>query len=151
MSVWKRAILPKPLLHDTMRAAGFHWHLSFDDNGDTFETGEQFLLAFDLFVNLPSVIEEPYSERKKYYGQPSEFRIGKSYNGVEARSLSGFWINKAGIVWDRVMLSIDWVNKGNIIDTEKDIDIYNAILNNDKDLALKTINKYKNEYSNISW
>lgn len=142
LSVWNRADLPKPELSKNLRTAGFHIHLSFEDTGDFFPIFEQWILAMDLFCSIPAILEEPYSERKKYYGKPSDCRIAGAFIGGEYRALSGWWIDKADLVFDRTMKAIDFVNQGNSIDIKTDRIIYDAIDTQNKELAQKVIEKY---------
>ena len=147
INVWARDMFPPIDYSGNNKSAGFHIHLSFEDNGDRFiETIEKFVKAMDLHLSIPAVIEEPLSERKRFYGKAGDCRIGKSYNGVEYRSLSGWWTKYPEIVWDRTMSAIEFVNSGQVID---DRSIEKIINTNDKEGAKKIIEKYNLNFNQI--
>jgi hypothetical protein len=96
----------------TFRGTGGHLHLGIEGFSNKVEDMQEIIRALDLTLGLPSVIldtTEGTLQRKDYYGQAGSFRYktkskffeynGRkerkpidSYDGVEYRTLSAFWL-----------------------------------------------------------
>lgn len=124
-----------------LRSAGGHIHVGYKD--PNFEDNIRLVKAMDLFLGLPSLLLDTDTERRKMYGKAGAFRE-KSY-GMEYRVLSNFWISaaiKVEWVFNQLKTIINFINDGNEISDEDQMDIQLAINNNDKGLALKVMRKY---------
>lgn len=93
-NVWLRKLNPSPKAKNTnLRSCGGHIHIGYDNasnEGDGFYVKECIIKAMDLFVGVPSVIQEPDNERKLLYGKAGAFRE-KPY-GVEYRTVSNYYL-----------------------------------------------------------
>lgn len=139
---WTRQQNPTPIPDGNLRSAGFHITLGYDDPNEFVNL--MWVKAMDLFVNVPSVIQEPDNERKKLYGKAGAFR--HTVFGVEARSLSNYVLQDKKLidwVFDNTIEAINFVNSGNIylLDEEADI-IISAIDDKDVNKAEYLINKF---------
>lgn len=96
-----------------IRAAGGHVHISFDQAVNNNEARHQMVQALDLVLCLPSVLLDPDTDRRKFYGKAGSFRPKDAqkerrpdpYDGIEYRSLSNFWLKDEGFmtfVWDGI-------------------------------------------------
>jgi hypothetical protein len=90
-----------------LRVAGGHVHLSFEqaDEDPFFENRLKMVKALDVSLGLPSVLYDNTIEsmnRKKFYGKAGSFRpqdrIFNSYNGIEYRVLSNFWVGDENLM-----------------------------------------------------
>jgi hypothetical protein len=98
--------------------------------------------AMDIFIGLPSVIQEPDNDRKLLYGKAGAFR-NKDY-GAEYRTISNYYINSKELtkwVFDNTMEAIEFVNRESVINEEEGQAIRLAINKADKALA-ETMCKY---------
>lgn len=141
-NAWLRECNPIPeATNKNLRSAGGHIHVGYDE--PNMEINERIIKAMDLFIGVPSVIQEPDNERKILYGKAGAFRF-KDY-GVEYRTVSNYYLNSEELikwVFDRTMDAIDFVNKEGVIEHCAE-DIQNAINNNNKELAKGLINYFK--------
>lgn len=133
-NVWLRAMNPKPeATNSNLRSAGGHIHIGYDD--PSMETTEQIIKCMDLFVGVPSVIQEPDNERKLLYGKAGAFRF-KPYGG-EYRTISNYYAGDERLtewVFRATNRAIDAVNDDFPVDEYKD-EILDAINNNNKTVA----------------
>jgi hypothetical protein len=69
----------KPNGRGDLRTSGFHLHIGFEDNDNSFKFADAQYLAqlFDVFVGIPSVILDKDTERRKLYGKSGDFRLKK--------------------------------------------------------------------------
>lgn len=82
--------------HPYMRSAGGHVHIELLNVSE--QRKRDVICASDLLLAVPSVLMDPYSDRRKLYGRAGACRF-KPY-GVEYRTLSNFWIyDKRLIRW----------------------------------------------------
>ena len=129
--VWIRDINPKPIAENqNLRSAGGHIHIGYKDV--TMETSEELVKAMDLFVGVPSVLQEPDNDRKRLYGKAGCFRF-KDY-GVEYRTISNYYVGDDRLtdwVFEAIEKAIGAVNDGMDFDQYKDR-IIDAIDNNNK-------------------
>lgn len=155
-NAWKQdgfAINPKPF-YDlvNLRASAAHLHISSslcDDDHD-YINRVKIVKALDLVLGVPSVLMDTNgAARRKIYGKAGACRYKNksdgSYNGVEYRVLSNFWLQS-----DELMA---WAFKGvehviNHLDelsstaTDYKSSIVKAINKNDKTLAEKLVNNF---------
>lgn len=106
-----------PQIGDTpYRGAGLHLHVSYK-NAEPFLSLD-LIKAMDLYLGVPAVLIEPENARKTTgYGKAGNCRLGKSYPGVEYRSLSGYFSkNKKLLEWcfNNTKHAIDFINSGKI-------------------------------------
>jgi hypothetical protein len=136
-NAWFKVENPSVELPDTIRAAGGHVHISYENNSE--EVNYEFVKVLDLFLGLPSVIMDYDDRRKEIYGTPGRFRH-KSY-GLEYRTLSNYWIDSFETVewvFNQVNKAIEFFNAGNTV--PEDVPV--AIDTNDKEKALILCKKY---------
>lgn len=100
--------------------------------------------AIELFVGVPSVIQEPNNERKQLYGKSGAYR--DTPFGFESRSTSNYILQDKKLidwVFNNTIEAINFVNEGKIylIDEEADI-IISAINDKNEDKAKYLINKF---------
>lgn len=129
------SINPRPEATDgNLRSCGGHIHIGYDEPSAA--TNLQLIKAMDIFIGLPSVIQEPDNERKTLYGKAGAFRF-KDY-GAEYRTVSNYYINSVELThwaFQNTKKAVDFVNDGiNINKTEAD-GIQLAINKCDKKLA----------------
>jgi hypothetical protein len=129
--------------YPTLRSAGFHVHIGYDEPSE--RTNELIIKTLDLFLGAPSVLIEPKNLRKTLYGKPGEFRM-KPY-GVEYRTLSSFFAENDNLIsWvynnaDKAMQFLNGLN--NVEDNENDCRlIVDAIDNCNKEAAAELVQKY---------
>lgn len=133
---------PRPKADDhTLRTCGGHVHV-----GHTFDSKEStldFIKHMDLFLSVPSVLQDTGELRKQLYGKAGAFRF-KPY-GCEYRSLSNYWVfdpKLTGWIWDATEQAMNAWQDGNIdIDAEAPF-ILDAINNNNKQEAQRLITRH---------
>lgn len=130
---------PRPRTENKLlRSAGGHVHVGTDKDIISL------VRTMDLMLGVPSVILDKDEERRKLYGKAGCFRQ-KPY-GVEYRTLSNFWIwdNKTiEWVYHRVGEAIKFCDEFNKEVSEEDTNaIVSSINNNDKETAMKLIDKW---------
>lgn len=134
---------PKPELKDgneNLRSCGGHIHIGYDK--PDFDLSLSLVKAMDIFVGLPSVIQEPDNERKSLYGKAGAFRT-KPY-GIEYRTVSNYYLASETLtkwVFNNTLEAIEWTNKGLNLSGEEGEAIRAAINFADKELA-QTMCKY---------
>jgi hypothetical protein len=126
-----------------LRTGGFHISVGYDNPNE--DINANIVKSIELFVGVPSVLQEPDNERKMLYGKSGAYR--DTAFGVEARSISNYVLeSKKYIDWvyNSTKKAIDFINKGKLylINDEADI-IISAINNKNKDEALYLIDKFK--------
>lgn len=131
---WTKKANPSPQPpHPFMRSAGGHIHV---------ETSRHPLTVvkyMDLFLGVPSVLMDPYPERRGLYGKRGAHRV-KPY-GVEYRTLSNFWI------FDEKFIRWAWRNTERAVTSRFAInplkdDIEQAINNNDQKVAKQLVKHF---------
>lgn len=134
-NVWERSINPKPRGAKSLRSAGFHVTIGYEE--PTISVSEELVKACDLYLSVPSVLMEPDNERKRLYGKAGCFRMPKF--GVEYRSLSGYYAANRelqGWVFENTLKAIQFVNDERMDEIESVApQIIKAINENDKVLA----------------
>ena len=113
-NVWTgTANTPADYRTNNIRAAGGHVHISFDQAVNNNEARLQMVKALDLALCLPSVLLDPDTDRRKFYGKAGSYRpkdaqkikFADPYDGLEYRSLSNFWLKSEELmafVWNGV-------------------------------------------------
>ena len=115
-NVWTGEINRKPNYRYTnVRAAGGHVHISFDQAVDSQENKLKMVRALDLVLCLPSVLIDPDTARRQFYGMAGSYRpkdkannARDPYDGIEYRSLSNFWLKDESLmafVWNGIELA----------------------------------------------
>ncbi len=129
-----------------IRVSGGHVHVSYSFNGENPSKDSQIKLVrmLDLAEGVPSVLLDGDILRKQFYGRAGSFRP-KTY-GVEYRTLSNFWINSPELmkwVFNQVVWTFIQLKNNTALETFDEASVQKAINTNDKDIALKLIDKYK--------
>ena len=81
-----------------IRTAGFHIHFGWNNNDITEADIFKFLFLCDIFLGLPSIINDPDINRRKLYGMLSDYRLPKY--GVEYRTMGIGMFNERNIIRD---------------------------------------------------
>lgn len=118
----------------TLRSCGGHVHVGYS-NANNLCTMD-LIRAMDIFIGLPSIIQEPDNERKTLYGKAGAFRF-KPYGG-EYRTISNYYLQSKDLtewVFNNTQQAIEFVNRRNPISREEGEGIQAAINLNDKELA----------------
>lgn len=133
---------PKPdATSGNLRSCGGHIHVGYD-NPDM-NVNMELIRAMDIFLGLPSVIQEPDNERKTLYGKAGAFRH-KAY-GVEYRTISNYYITDSKLMewaFNNTHAAIDFVNNRYLLGRDEGEGVIFAINNNDKKLAETLINYF---------
>lgn len=145
-NAWTNQINDSPQAEDSsLRSAGFHITLGYDNPNEIVNL--MWVKAMDLYVGVPSVIQEPDNERKKLYGKAGAFR--HTPFGSEYRSTSNYILqNKNLINWafDSTVKAVEFVNNDRIFELDEESDsIISAINDKDSDKAKYLIDKFKLE------
>jgi len=93
---WSLSInTPISYLTTNLRAAGGHLHIGSDVMKTPMDRAK-FCRALDLELGLPSIIQDPDSERRALYGKAGahrpKFKSKDGFDGLEYRVLSNFWM-----------------------------------------------------------
>ena|SRR5687768_15964370 len=118
-----------------------HIHISYEkpDYGVSIEL----IKALDIFVGLPSVLQDEDKERRKLYGKAGAYRF-KKY-GVEYRTPGNYWIFTPDLVkemFDQVNRAVEFVNSGREISVEEGKIIQRCINSSNREQAVELIEKY---------
>lgn len=145
-NVWQRSVNQPPKATDaTLRSCGGHIHVGYDNAEKLgIEVCEQVVKAMDVFIGVPSILQEPDNQRKLLYGKAGAFR--KKEYGVEYRTVSNYYLAEEKLTrwaFNNTMTAVDYVNNGGIemIDAYAD-QIQFAINHNDKVTAQNLINSF---------
>jgi hypothetical protein len=126
---------------ETLRSAGGHIHIGYENSDE--ETNIRIIKAMDLFIGVPSVLQEPWSKRKELYGKAGAFRH-KDY-GVEYRTVSNYYLESKLLtdwVYDATQSALAWLNAGNELEPYMDNVIQQTINSINKDNAVDLINNF---------
>lgn len=145
------AVNPKPFYDLTnVRAMGGHLHISTNlcDDDNEYENRIKIIKALDLVLGVPSVIMDTNgSARRKFYGKAGAVRYKSkgdgSYNGVEYRVLSNFWLQTDELMawaFNGVKHVIENLEELSDLAISIKADIIKAINKDDKSLAERIIN-----------
>ncbi len=134
---------PRPKATDeNLRTCGGHVHI-----GHKFESKDgvhDFIKYLDLYLSVPSVLQDEGQLRKQLYGKRGAFRY-KPY-GCEYRSLSNYWVfdpKLTGWIWDATEVAMNAWQDGSIDIDAEDQAIFEAVNNNNKQVALDLIHKHQ--------
>ncbi len=133
----------KPECEDpTLRSCGGHIHIGYENSNH--ELNRRIIRALDLYVGVPSVLQEPDNKRKELYGKAGAFRH-KDY-GVEYRTISNYYlVSKKLTYWafDAVQNALDFINSGKELEQYLGGVIQNTINNNNKTTAAEIVRDFK--------
>jgi len=90
----------------------------------------------DIFLGLPSILQEPENQRKQLYGKAGAFRF-KEYGG-EYRTISNYYASKPELmkwVFENTQAAIEFVNMEANLSQEEGDGIRAAINFNNAELA----------------
>jgi len=119
-----------------LRSFGFHIHFGIEDFKE--EDIVPFIFLCDLFLGIPSIIEDPDKNRRKIYGNLGDYR--KTSYGIEYRTMGSYMMAKEEVV-------SDGINK--IIETLKEPERINLLLDKYFDVFEKIDREIKNEDLNL--
>lgn len=153
--VWKRMPNIKPNAENAnLRSCGGHIHVGFTKPSEVvmeamginaFIVDEYVIKAMDLFVGVPSVLQEPDNQRKNLYGKAGAFRF-KDY-GVEYRTVSNYYLQSDALTkwaFDNTMKAIEFVNDGRMPELEAVADTVQHCINTaDKNMAGNIIRQFE--------
>ncbi|NIQ15405.1 MAG: hypothetical protein GTO02_13715 [Candidatus Dadabacteria bacterium] len=113
VSAWDLNIISPPELGN-YRVAGGHISISWDC-GEDIESRINLVRALDYYLAMPLLLVEPRNMRRSFYGKagssrPKFISEGDSFNGVEYRTLSNFWIweeDLMSFIYDTVQYCLD--------------------------------------------
>lgn len=141
LNAWQFGYNEAPDASSNFRGCGSHIHISYED--PSMERSFQIAQTFDLFGTLNSVIRDPDTKRREFYGQAGEMRI-LDY-GLEVRTPGGFILSSKEeflTMIEAVHKTVDFINNKNEISLEDQALIQLAINTSDKHLAEKLLKKY---------
>lgn len=127
-----RNVVPNP--RTTLRTAGGHIHIGYSTPDH--DTNKELIKWCDVLLGLPSVLNDPDTERRSLYGGAGAYR-DKPY-GCEYRSLSNFWLASRGTrIWafEQARRATELVAAGQIVPSVFASDIQRAINTSCKDTA----------------
>lgn len=139
----EEAVHPKPDGSNN-RALGLHLHYSYVN--PSYEDNRNICKAMDLFLGVPSILIEPYNERRKTgYGQAGNMR--DTTWGVEYRSLSSHFASSQELIewcFKNSREAIKFLNKGGLeLIKHRGAEIQNTINFEDSAYAEKLIKEFK--------
>lgn len=136
-NAWEGGVVnqkPNCMTIPSLRSCGGHVHIGYKDPNNLHTM--ELIRAMDIFIGLPSIIQEPDNERKQLYGKAGAFRF-KPYGG-EYRTVSNYYLQSNNLtewVFNSTMEAIEFVNKDMPINEEEAMGIQAAINHNDRKLA----------------
>jgi hypothetical protein len=146
-NVYERAANNPPNPETNLRTAGGHVHIGYEDVN--ISKSEEIVKLFDLYLTLPSILEDTDTRRRVLYGKSGCFRF-KDY-GVECRQLSNYWISSLENVqniYNRVEKIFEHLDKyGPLSDIEFISKMRKAIDSADINLTKKIINERNNRWT----
>lgn len=143
LNAWSFGDNPAPSSESNFRGCGCHFHISYKD--PTFYTSFIIGQVFDLFGTLKSVVRDPDTKRREFYGKAGEIRM-VDY-GVELRTPGGFTISSKlefDFMIDAIYKTVEFINSGKKIEESDAAQIQLAINTNNKSRAEELIQKYSN-------
>lgn len=132
----------RPDVLSGLRSCGGHVHVGYIM--PEMNKSMALVRAMDIFLGLPSVLQEPENERKRLYGKAGAFRF-KDY-GAEYRTISNYYINSGSLiewVFNNTVQAMEFVESGYSLSFEEGDAIQTAINTNNHTLA-KTMCDYFN-------
>ena len=101
---WRLAINPRANYHkNSLRCVGGHLHIAFDQAVGSPLNRIKMVRALDMVLGVPSILYDDDKLRRTMYGRAGAFRPkdindGDSYDGLEYRTLSPFWLKSEEIM-----------------------------------------------------
>lgn len=147
LNVWLKRPNPKPeAKNKNLRSAGGHIHVGYANH--SMQVSEKIVKAMDLFLGVPSVLQEPENERKSLYGKAGACRFKEEY-GVEYRTISNYYLQSKELInwaYRSTERAINFINDGNgeVLDDIGTL-IQSAINDNNKVIAGNLIRQYELE------
>lgn len=121
INAWTGEINPPPEPPPLFRSAGGHIHVGFPATELTKGLKWNELIKWmDLYLGVPSILEDPDKERRQIYGKAGSFRV--TPYGVEYRVLSNYWIfstQHIENVISRTVSAINVFHKGKTVGQHK--------------------------------
>lgn len=154
---WELVENEKPQLEDTpLRSCGGHIHVSFDKADEDQMHRANLTRVLDLVAGVPAVLMDDDERRRELYGKagchrPKMTVMGDSYDGVEYRTLSNFWLrNDESIGWvyravDRAVTDFSELLRAA---NERKQDIISAINEGNRGIAGQLVNQFGLEVVN---
>lgn len=144
LNVWIRDYNPRPdAPNKNLRSAGGHIHVGYEN--PEVEISEMIIKTMDLFIGIPSVLQEPDNDRKLLYGKAGCARF-KPY-GVEYRTVSNYYLASEKLTawaFERTQAAIDFINKGRFEEVEHCAELIQGAINgNDKVVAGNLIRQFE--------
>lgn len=142
-NAWLREQNPPPKApNPNLRSGGGHIHIGYDN--PSVEPSEWLVRAMDLFIGVPSILQEPENERRALYGKAGAFRF-KEY-GVEYRTVSNYFVSSEQLMawaFANTEQAISFVNTGDLDELEAvGSQIQEAINTSNKILAQNLIHQF---------
>lgn len=91
-----------PVIHTNTRELGMHVHISYITNNNKYKVSQYNKLiakAMDFFLGIPSDKIHYSKERRESYGVLGSYRNSKIYQGMEYRSLGGYFTKDEYLPW----------------------------------------------------
>lgn len=124
----------KPNAMTNIRSCGGHIHVGYQKPNNT--VSMSLIRAMDIFIGLPSIVQEPDNERKSLYGKAGAFRF-KRY-GAEYRTVSNYYLQSPTLTkwaFENTLEAIEFVNADRPVSMEEAEGVQAAINFNNKELA----------------
>jgi hypothetical protein len=142
-NAWTHTVNNAPGTSTTLRTCGGHIHIGYDNPCEMLNLW--IIMAMDLFIGVPSIIQETDNDRKTMYGKAGAFRH-KPY-GVEYRTISNYYLQDKKLtnwVFNNTKSAIDFVSGGgcNMFTADDKEQIVNTINYNKRESAIMLIDKY---------
>jgi hypothetical protein len=140
-NAWTLAENPRPKAPETLRSAGGHLHLSWDN--PTKVECVRVVKVHDLFCGTAALLHDADNKRREIYGKAGACRF-KEY-GVEYRTLSNFWIKDEELtkfIFNQSEKAMQFLRNGGRIDAEDSQKIQDCINNSDLNLFHELNDKY---------
>ncbi len=106
-NAWSGTKNPSPKQDGTLRSAGGHIHIGYDNPSKDMTL--RIVKAMDLFLGIPSLFMDDDTQRRALYGKAGAHRP-KPY-GVEYRTLSNFWTRSPELLswaYCQTQRAVDW-------------------------------------------
>ena len=142
-NVWMDVENPPPVPVENLRSCGGHVHVSYKEPNPYISA--LIIKALDIYLGVPSVIQEPDNQRKLLYGKAGAHRM-KSY-GCEYRTISNYYLTSKDLtmwVYDQVMQAVRFINEGGFFNFPSDTEqrIQDCINFNKKDTAYSLMKQF---------
>lgn len=154
-NAWLKMPNEKPSAENqNLRSCGGHIHVGFTQLPDSeleamgldiWRVDEMIVKTMDLYIGVPSVLQEPDNERKNLYGKAGAFRW-KDY-GVEYRTVSNYYLQSDNLTkwaFDNTIKATEFVNDRRMDELEAVGDAIQHCINHaDKTMAGNLIRQFE--------